>query len=75
MASGRDNAASGGTGNVIADQDNDNDNDNDSVTDDKDNCPAMANPDQLDTDADLLCDVCDAGDGIDDVVDVLPLDQ
>lgn len=50
------------------------DTDQDGVADSLDNCPAVANPDQLDTDGDGIGDVCDAtpqgnveicGDGID----------
>ena len=45
--------------------------DGDGVPDDTDNCPGIANADQLDTDSDGLgnkCDVDDDGDGVIDVV-------
>ncbi len=53
--------------------------DQDGVADDADNCPIVANPDQLDTDADLIGDACDPdftdkdGDGIVDSADTCPL--
>jgi hypothetical protein len=55
----------------------DDDDDNDSVVDALDNCPSVANPDQLDTDSDTLGDLCDPdddGDGTPDAMDCAPLD-
>ena len=52
--------------------------DADGVADDVDNCPNVANPDQLDTDGDLRGDVCDTdddGDGVADGSDAFPLDS
>ncbi len=51
------------------------DTDADGVLDHEDNCPAVANPDQADTDGDGLGDACDAdddGDGVRDVLDNCP---
>jgi hypothetical protein len=58
------------------------DTDGDGVPDDQDNCPEIANADQLDTDADGLGDLCDPnptvpdvdtdGDGIVDALDICP---
>jgi cyclophilin family peptidyl-prolyl cis-trans isomerase len=48
----------------------DDDPDNDGITDDMDNCPAIANPDQQDTDADNQGDSCDADDDNDGLSDV-----
>jgi DNA-binding beta-propeller fold protein YncE len=53
--------------------------DEDSVLDGLDNCPAVANDDQADTDNDGLGDVCDTaadtdGDGVEDALDNCPSD-
>src|SRR5262245_50515218 len=47
------------------------DRDEDGVLDGLDNCPDVANPDQLDTDGDLAGDVCDADDDGDGLLDVV----
>ena len=52
--------------------------DGDGVKDDTDNCPAIANVDQLDTDGDgdgNVCDTDDDGDGTPDTEDAFPLDE
>lgn len=61
------------------------DGDGDGVTDNSDNCPAKANPDQHDEDADVMGDVCDPcphlsgdaadgdGDGVGDACDPQPM--
>ena len=49
--------------------------DGDGVPDDADNCPSVANSDQLDTDSDGAGDVCDSdddGDGYPDPLQILP---
>ena len=54
------------------------DQDNDGVEDDIDNCPSIANPNQFDTDEDMLGDLCDEdddGDGVPDASDAFPLDS
>ena len=51
--------------------------DEDGVPDDTDNCPSIANADQLDTDSDGVgneCDDDDDGDGVADSADAFPLD-
>ncbi len=54
----------------------DNDDDNDEIADASDNCPLIANANQLDTDSDEIGDACDTdddGDEVDDDVDNCPL--
>ena len=54
------------------------DQDDDGVEDDIDNCPSIANPNQFDTDEDMLGDLCDEdddGDGVPDASDAFPLDS
>jgi hypothetical protein len=54
------------------------DTDGDGVPDAEDNCPADANPDQVDTDSDGLGDACDPdddNDGVPDELDQYPLGQ
>jgi hypothetical protein len=54
------------------------DDDGDGVSDADDNCPDLANADQLDFDADGQGDVCDLdddGDGFNDADDVFPFDD
>ena len=54
----------------------DGDSDNDGVSDDLDNCPNVANPDQADADGDGVGDACEAdrdGDGVSDDDDNCPL--
>lgn len=53
------------------------DDDGDGIDNDVDNCPADANPDQLDADSDNVGDVCDSdddNDGVDDSADNCPAD-
>jgi len=45
------------------------DTDNDGVADDIDNCPFVANTDQLNTDADTLGDACEPDDDNDGIAD------
>ncbi len=45
------------------------DHDSDGFTDGLDNCPRMANPDQIDTDEDLVGDACDGDDDGDSIAD------
>ena len=45
------------------------DNDGDGINDNDDNCPAIANPDQIDTDGDGMGDACDSDDDDDGVAD------
>ena len=52
------------------------DSDGDGIPDTEDNCPELANPDQVDTDSDGLGNVCDPdddNDGIPDIEDNYPL--
>jgi hypothetical protein len=48
---------------------NDKDVDNDGVLDSQDNCPLVSNPDQQNSDTDLIGDVCDTDDDNDGTVD------
>ncbi|AJQ97228.1 thrombospondin type 3 repeat-containing protein [Gynuella sunshinyii] len=53
------------------------DSDSDGIADSVDNCPAVSNTDQTDTDGDLQGDACDPdddGDGVLDAADAFPLD-
>ncbi len=49
--------------------------DGDSVPDDEDNCPAVSNADQTDTDADTLGDACDPDDDNDGMTDAYETDN
>jgi hypothetical protein len=52
--------------------------DTDGIVDSEDNCPTIDNPDQLNSDADELGDVCDEdddNDGLADTADAFPLDS
>ena len=49
--------------------------DSDGIADAEDNCPYNFNPDQTDTDGDLIGDVCDPDDDNDGVFDILDSDQ
>ena len=52
--------------------------DDDGILNTVDNCPTIANPDQKDTDGDLIGDVCDTdddNDGYEDSIDTFPLDS
>ncbi|MGK0241137.1 MAG: hypothetical protein ACI92G_004629 [Candidatus Pelagisphaera sp.] len=54
------------------------DTDSDAIQDGNDNCPALANADQLDTDGDSqgnICDSDDDNDGVLDAQDAFPLDS
>jgi hypothetical protein len=51
------------------------DDDDDNVDDPVDNCPSMANPDQLNTDFDPLGDICDPDDDNDGMPDTWEIQQ
>ena len=56
-------------GNDNGSQNGGDDTDDDGVPDDEDNCPAIANADQTDTDGDGIGDACDNDDDDDDIAD------
>jgi len=63
--------------NYITASSGDGDGDGDGIIDINDNCPAVANPSQINTDGGAQGDACDAdddGDGVPDVDDAFPLD-
>lgn len=55
---------------MVAGVQDDDDDDNDGVLDVDDNCPLLANANQLDTDGDGIGNVCDADDDNDGIMDV-----
>jgi len=84
VCDGKDNNCNGIADEGFGDLDNDgssdcidDDDDSDGVPDEIDNCPLLANPEQIDSDGDGLgnaCDIDDDGDGEADVTDCKPLD-